>query len=50
MNLNNGWHNCINAIQFIHNKLQITFRKFWQRTEWGKFPIHFHWCNCGRKD
>lgn len=44
---NNGWHFLINGIFFQHNKLQIFFRYFWQKTERFKFPINIHWCNCG---
>ncbi len=34
---NDGFHNFINAIMWQFNGWQITIRKFWQRTERGKW-------------
>jgi len=47
MKENNGFHILANGVFFQCNKLQVFFRAFWKRTEWGKFPINIHWCNCG---
>lgn len=38
-----------NALEIVIGKLHIIFRKLWQKTEAGKPPVHFHWCNCGLK-
>ena len=43
---NDGVHFCLNGVLEQKGSWQIFLRKFWQRTEAGKFPVSVHFCRC----